>query len=121
MGDTFWAFYKYHAIRNPADGIRNFDWLNLDIEPDKVRYVTWNLQKFYEPWYIKEPGVYGYAAWQGVWLGIKVIWIRETSYSEIKFGFRVEPGDAHGNLDPNGSRAIDGGSFASKVILNREL
>ena len=39
MGDGKWSFYKYHAIRNPADGLRNFKWLNCQIEPDKICVV----------------------------------------------------------------------------------
>lgn len=119
-GDGRYSFWKYHAVRNPADGLRNFPKWNLQINPDKVYYWTPEYFRFYEPWHIKKPGVYGYVCWQTVWLGVKVQWIRKETYSEFKLGFRVEPSDAHGHLDPNGSRAKDGASFASKLILNRD-
>lgn len=120
-GDGFWPFYKYHAIRNPADGLRNFPKWNLRINKDMVHYWTPKYFDHYEPWYDRTPGWRGYAAWSSVWLGVKVQWIRENSYSEFKFGFRVEPRDAHHELDDNSARKRYGGSFATKLIPNRKL
>lgn len=124
MGDGKWSFYKYHAIRNPADGLRNYKWLNLQINPDKIYYVTDKPRQFYEPWYRaagdERKRVQWYLCWQNVWLGLKVQWIRQETYTEFKLGFRIEPWDTQGGLDPSGSRAIHGASFASKFILNRK-
>ena len=119
-GNGFWSFYKYHAIRNPADGLRNFPKWNLQISPRMVEYWTPEFHNHYEPWFIKKPGVYGYIAWQGIWCGAKLQWIRENTYTEIKIGFRVEPRDKHFPLPPNSARRILGASFASKFIPARE-
>lgn len=123
-GDTFWKFYKYHAIRNPADGLRNYEWLNLQINPDRIQYKTDKFRKYYEPWYTAEgdtiPRKQWYLCWAGIWAGFKWQWIREKTYTEFKVGFRIEPNDAVEGPDPKGSRAKHGASFASKLILNRE-
>ena len=126
MGDGFWAFYKYHAIRNPADGLRNFPKWNLRVSKHMVHYWTPKYYDHYDPWYVRREdpdftGVIGYAAWSSVWLGVKVQWYRKESYSEFKFGFRVEPRDAHHDLHPSSARAKLGASFASKLIPNRKL
>lgn len=118
-GKGFWSFYKYHAIRNPADGLRNYKWLNLKINPDKVYYVTDQLRKHYEPWAADASKLQWYICWQNVWLGVKVQWIRKKTYTEFKLGTRVEPWDSVEGPDPKGSRAKHGASFASKFILNR--
>lgn len=120
-GDSKWSFYKYHAIRNPADGLRNFPKLQLRINKDMVHYWTPKYYDHYEPWSDRTPGWRGYAAWQNVHLGIKVQWIRENSYSEFKFGFRVEPRDAHHELPDSSARKALGASMATKLILNRKL
>lgn len=117
----FWQFYKYHAIRNPADGLRNFSFLQLQIKKDKVRYWTPKYYEHYDPWYDDIPGVRGYIAWQGIHAGLKIQWIRENSYSEIKWGFRVEPRDAHHELAEDSTRRHYGASMATKFILNRDL
>ena len=119
-GDGKWAFYKYHAIRNPADGLRNFEKLNLKINKDSVYYWTPTYYRHYEPWHVKKPALIGYVAGQNVWVGVKLQWIRSKTYSELKFGFRVEPADAHHELAPDSARRLLGASFASKLILNRE-
>ena len=124
MGDGKWSFYKYHAIRNPADGLRNYKWLNLRINPDKVHYITDKYRQHYAPWYRavgdERRRIQWYICWQTVWLSVLVQWIRDSHYTELYLGTRIEPGDAHGHLDPKGSRAINGASFASKLILNRK-
>ena len=119
--DDFWSFYKYHAVRNPADGLRNFKWLQLWIDKNKVKYWTPKFYEHYEPWWDRTPGVRGYLAWQGMSLGVKVQWVRKSSYTEFKFGFRVEPNDAKRDLVDDSARKQLGASFASKLVLNREI
>lgn len=53
-GESEWSFYRYHAIRNPANGLRSFEWLDLDIDPAKVKYVTPFLLATYEPWHMRK-------------------------------------------------------------------
>ena len=122
----FWQFYKYHAIRNPADGLRNVKWLQLWIDKDKVEYWTPVFYKHYDAWWVRRDdseftGVIGYIAWQGAYMGLKVQWYRKESYSEIKFGFRVEPQDAVSELPEHSARRHLGASFANKVLVSREL
>ncbi len=52
-GDGFWSFYRYHAGRNGANGLRSFEWLDLDIDPKKVEYTTNILMRHYEPWHMR--------------------------------------------------------------------
>lgn len=120
-GNDFWSFYKYHARRNPADGLRNIPWLQLWIEKDKVKYWTPDFYDHYEPWFDRTPGWRGYVAWQGIYAGVKLQWVRKNSYSEFKFGFRVEPRDAVFDLPDTSARKHLGASFASKLVLHREL
>ena len=120
-GDSRHSFWRYHARRNPADGLRNFRWLQLWIDREKVWYWTPQYFRHYEPWFYRNPGWRGYVAGQGVYFGLKVQWVREDSYSELKLGFRVEPSDAWYELDSNSARRHLGASFASKLVFKREL
>lgn len=114
-GDDFKSFYKYHARRNPADGLRNFAWLQLWIDKDKVWYWTPKFMEHYSPWWDRKPGWRGYIAGQGPYVGFKIQWVRKDTYSEVKFGFRVEPNDAKRELPDSSARKALGASFASKI------
>ena len=87
-GAGFWSWYHYHAIRNPANGLRNFDFIDLDLKEWKIDYWTPKYLKWYEPWYVKrehpELKTYGYVAWQGMKAGVKIehIWNDERYLSE---------------------------------------
>ena len=120
-GDSRYSFWRYHARRNPADGLRNFAWLQLWIEKDKVWFWTPRYYEHYEPWYDGTPGWRGYVAGQTFWWGFKIQWVRNNSYSEMKFGFRVEPRDARHELAEDSARRHLGASFASKLVFHREL
>jgi hypothetical protein len=124
-GTGFKSFYQYHAVRNPANGLRSYEWLDLDIDMAKVRYMTPRLLKFYAPWYLRqEQGLshvktIGYICWQGFRAGVKVVHLwNEERHLVIKFGWRVEPRDASTPIDPNGLRVRDSG-FASKFLPYR--
>jgi hypothetical protein len=119
-GNDFKAFYKYHAFRNGADGLRNFPKLQLRINPDRVEYWTPKYFRHYEPWYDRTPGLRFYIAWQGVWMGLKLQRVKEDSYWEVKWGWRVHPSDAHHSLAEDSARRILGASFANKYV-RREL
>lgn len=120
-GDSYRTFWRYHAIRNPADGLRNIKWLQLWIEKDKVKYWTPKYFDRYEPWADRTPGWRFYIAWQGFYAGLKLQWVREKTYSEIKLGFRVEPRDAHHELPESSVRKVLGASMASKVTWSRPV
>jgi hypothetical protein len=96
-----YAHWHYHAIRNPADGLRNIPWLNVIPKPEKIKFVTRRYYRHYEPRLINTFGekfAY-YFCWQGFWLGM------HDSY-EI-------------NIDPNGTRAQIGASMATKFLPYR--
>ena len=125
-GSGFWSFYRYHAIRNPANGIRSIEALDLDIIQDKIRYWTPRYLPYYEPWYLRrefemELRSCGYICWQGWKAGAKFVYLWSPSrHFVFKFGWRVEPRDAHEPLDPDGQRAQEGAGFASKLLPYRE-
>lgn len=124
----FGMWWHYHAIRNPANGLRNFEWLDLDIIPELVKYKTPQYLRYYEPWFVRDPDkvdpeyaprAYGYLAWQGFRAGAKWVyhWNDERHFV-LKIGWRVEPRDAYEEIDPDGIRHDDAG-FASKLLLYR--
>lgn len=123
-GSDFKAFWRYHAIRNPANGLRSFEYLDLDIDKDKVEYVTNGYLKFYEPWYMRdynpEVKTYWYVCWQGYRAGLKFVhhW-NEDKHVVIKFGWRIEPRDSIAGPDPKGTRA-KGAGFATKALFYRD-
>lgn len=129
-GITFWSFWRYHAIRNGANGLRSFEWLDLDINPNDVQWFGTAenndgdpLEK-YEPWYVRKhfPDVqtYWYFAWQDWQAGFKFVhhW-NDGRHIVIKLGWRVEPNDAYVPIDPTGIRVDDAG-FATKFLVYRE-
>ena len=119
-GTSIWSFFKYHAIRNPANGLRSFELLDLDIDRARVRYLATMYLHHYEPHYMRELSVKtaAYICWQGWRAGIQVVHVWNTErYFVLKIGWRVEPRDA--SLVVTGIRADDSG-FATKLILWRE-
>lgn len=121
----FLMWWHYHAIRNPANGLRSFEWLDLDIIPDLVRYKTPRYLRYYEPWYVRKmdilrPRTYWYLAWQGWQAGFKLVhhW-NDERHLVIKLGWRVQPSDAEEAIDPDGIRVEDAG-FATKFLPYRK-
>jgi len=118
-GVGFRQFYQYHAIRNPANGLRSFELLDLDIAPEKVRFIT-KLEAWpYEPAIIR--GMFlksnWYFAWQGYRAGFKYIRIwNDERHFVMKFGWRVEPRDATDTVDS----PDEDSSFATKFLPYRK-
>ncbi len=120
-GNGFKEFYQYHAIRNPANGLRSFEWLDLDIDPAKVKFKrSKNYSgKRYDIGIFRMAGVdtVWFIAWQGYRAGFEFIHLWNSDrHLNIKFGWRVEPADAsaeHSNI------GIEDASFASKILLYR--
>lgn len=122
-GTSWYQWFRYHAIRNPANGLRNFEWVDLEPVPDRIEFWTPGYLRFYEPWYLRSLGLKscGYICWQGLRMGCKYVRIwSDTRHLVIKFGWRVGPNDALGYLDPEGQRALDGAGFATKILPYRE-
>jgi len=119
-GYGFWSFYRYHAIRNPANGLRAVEWLDLDIEREKARFVGDNYPKGgSEPAYMREHGIKSvkYLAWQGVQAGFKYIRLwNDERHIVIKFGWRIEPRDALADAEEYRRSA----GFATKLIIYRK-
>jgi hypothetical protein len=128
-GTGFRSFFLYHCIRNPANGLRSIEALDLDIDQHKVQYRTNILVddlplQWYEPWHIRkaqpELKTIWYFAWQGFKAGFKIVHLwNDERHLVIKLGWRVEPKDAHFHVNPEGQRS-QGAGFASKVLLYRE-
>jgi hypothetical protein len=123
-GDGFSSFVKYHMVRNPSNGLRAIEFLDLDIDSKKVKYhSTSPVRNWYEPWDMRKQHkqkVAGYVAWQGFKMGCKlvILW-SDTRHFVAKFGWRVEPKDAHKAVNPDGQRS-KGAGFASKFLPFRK-
>ncbi len=120
-GKGFWAFYQYHAIRNAGDGLRSIEWLDLDVDKDRVRYWTPLFFTSYEPIGTRESGLktVGYIAWQGLQAGMKIVHIwNDERHFVMKLGWRVEPQDAHTPRGPASLNQNEG--FATKFLPYRE-
>jgi hypothetical protein len=122
-GFGFWAWFHYHAIRNPANGLRNFEWIDLEPVPEKIKFWTPQYLRWYEPKYMRTNGVKsaGYICWQGWRMGCKYVRVwNDERHLQFKFGWRIGPNDALGHMDPDGQRALDGAGFATKFLPYRE-
>lgn len=123
MGTGFWSFYKYHAIRNPANGLRNFDFIDLDLKEGEIYYWTPTYYKHYAPWYVGKYNIKtcGYIAWQGWKAGVEIIHIwNDERYFVFKFGWRVCPRDAVEGYSETSHRWQHGAGFASKFLPYRK-
>lgn len=91
-GSDFKSFWHYHAIRNPANGLRSFEWIDLDIDPDKVEYITNGYLEHYEPRILRpynennpdnQVKTAWYIAWQGFQAGVKYVHLWNDEYTKI--------------------------------------
>jgi len=130
-GANFKSFWHYHAIRNPANGLRNIEWLDLDNVPEKVKYHSPKYYDRYEPSILRQqaykPGdefnpdikTCWYLAWQGWQAGFKIVHIwNDERHLVIKIGWRVEPANTKDRDRPQ--VLIDDASFASKILIWRK-
>jgi hypothetical protein len=119
-GGEFKSFWHYHAIRNPANGLRSIEWLDLDIIPELVKFKTNLLLPTYEPNAVRVIGkdLSWYIAWQGLQAGIKVIYIWSADrHLVLKLGWRVEPSDSFSQSTHD--MGIEDASFATKFLPYR--
>jgi len=121
-GIGFISWYTYHAIRNPANGLRSYEWLDIDIDQKKVMYITPQYLTYYAPWYVRmeneELNTYWYLCWQGLRAGFKFVhhWNADR-HIVIKFGWRVDP--RHSIVTEETLMTQDG-SFAGKFLVYRK-
>ena len=71
----FWDYFRYHALRNGADGLRNYDW-------HVCRYVHEDMEIVYE-------NDKGYRVQQGKYGSIGRYWLNKRYFSKI--GYRCTP------------------------------
>lgn len=97
-GDTRWHFYRYHAIRNPSNGLRSYPLLACRIDSAKFKYVTNVVLTSYEPSVLRWLGhrFVWYFCWQKYKAGfnILIIW-NEKRHLNLLFGWRIRPQYRH--------------------------
>ena len=121
FGNTFKQFYRYHAIRNPANGLRSYELLDADIIPEKVRFKTNQEMKRYDVSKVRAgpKRTVWYFAWIGFRAGFEIIHIwNDTNHLNIKFGWRIEPSDSYPDVVRN--MGTEDASFASKILPYRK-
>jgi hypothetical protein len=120
-GNSFKSWYRYHAFQNPGNGLRSIEFLDLTINPSKLKYATNFYMDRYEPPEVRKAGkkFVVYLCWQGWQAGMKLIRIwSDDKHTVIKLGWRVEPHDTkETDLDNLG---MQDASFAGKVLLWRD-
>lgn len=121
-GRGFKSWYTYHAIRNPANGLRSYSLFSANIDPEKLRYKrnSYHGAKYW-PHQIRSSGhsTAWHVTWQGFKMGMEIvhIWNAER-HLVIKLGFRMEPRDV---AIPKGlDLGMTNASFASKFLLYRK-
>ena len=116
------AHYRYHAVRNPADGLRNFKLLQAPLVPSEIKFITNQYLRHYEPRAMRQGKLYWYFCWSGFNLGMKLNYVwNDERYFEFKFGFRIHPADAEiANVDLKGTRYLLGASMATKFLPYRK-
>lgn len=123
-GLGFKSFYKYHAIRNGADGLRSFAPFVVHVDPRRIRYSTETYLLWYEPWKLRELGLKSalYLCWQGWKAGLKWVYIHdEVNHTVLKLGWRIEP--KYKSLtyeDVEGDKLLQTRSFATKFLFKHE-
>ena len=120
-GDDFKAWWRYHAIRNPANGLRSYELLDLTIVPEKLEYRTNLYMDRYDVSKVRELNkkTVWYVCWQGWQMGFEIIHIwNDEHHLNLKWGWRCEPNDKNAtDLDKLG---IKDASFASKTLFYRK-
>lgn len=121
-GVSFGSWYKYHAIRNPSNGLRSYDFFSVDIS----RYEAIQYRAYPHVLTNSEPKTvsglsnkrYFYICWVGFKMGIQFVRVwSNTRYTVIKLGFRVGPEDKEW---PKKIPPLGGRGFAGKFLLWRK-
>lgn len=126
-GLSFWAFYKYHAIRNPANGLRNFPFFAIPYETaPEYKFICSDYRTYWGTWTWKhrtpdKPRTWWYLCWYKNQLGVDFthIW-NDKRYFVFKFGWRITPTDVVDGLPLSSVRRQVGSGFASKFLPYRE-
>lgn len=126
-GAGFWDWYKYHAIRNPANGLRNYSLFVIDYEhAPRYEFICSDYRKGWGIWEWKhetpdKPRTWWYLCWYNWQLGaeFKHVW-NDERYFVVKFGWRITPTDKVDGLPETSVRRQVGSGFASKFLPWRE-
>ena len=92
---SFWRYFQYHAFRNGADGLRNYEWALCRYDQDEMRLIKHDSK--------------GYVIRQGKYLSIG----RVVGKRFLKFGWRMTPKDVTYGYDPKSMRWKYGAGVAS--------
>lgn len=102
------AFWRYHALRNAAKGLRVRDGFFLELDADKIGFSTNEVLKTYQDWWLFKYRVpeSGSKWWHVTWQDGRIGWryIRyfgfrgELYYIHGKAGWRIGPYDKDGPI-----------------------
>ena len=123
---TFWDWYKYHAIRNPANGLRNYSLfvISFDKSPE-FEYICDEYRKDWGVWTAvhrdPERKTWWYVCWFKFQLGMAYYhrW-NDDKHIEIKLGWRINPTDKVDGQASTSVRKQVGSGFASKFLPWRD-
>lgn len=126
-GAGFVDWWKYHAIRNPANGLRNFPFFSIPYEnAPKYKYICSDYRTGWGVWEWKhrtgtKPSTWWYLTWYKGQLGFLFVhvWNGER-YFVAKLGWRITPTDVVDGLPDSSVRKKVGSGFASKLLPWRE-
>ncbi len=108
-GTDFRSFYRYHAWRNGADGIRAYKFLNVNPYDGGIKYKTPFYMAPYSPKELRKAGkrAGGYFCWQGWQAGMKwlIIW-NDNWHSSIQLGWRIRPRHAKSPINAREKRQL---------------
>ena len=121
---TDWGFWRYHALRNPAGGLRNYPWWVCRLNKDEIRHRPSYVPQHVKAWYLRRldevDRITWFVCWQGDYLHMRcvILW-SDNWHGELGIGFRIFPRDRQGPW-PDSTRWKIGAQFASKFhILKR--
>lgn len=98
----FWGFYRYHALRNGGDGLRNYAWHNAVYRQDRM---------------ILTNHPHGYTIRQDNYLSWYRAWPVGKRFIQIKFGYRMKPIDTVKGFRKNSLRWVHGAAPAWSIRI----
>lgn len=118
------SWLRYHAWRNGADGIRAFEFFNLNLFDMGVEYVTPFYMDRYEPADLRKADkrFAGYFAWQNWQAGMKWVFIYNDKYhASLKLGWRVEPRHAYSPTNEREQELLDADPSRKILFTHRDF
>ena len=125
MGDGRWGFYRYHALRNKAAGLRHMEKFVLRLSAAQIHYITPEECEWYQDWWLykyknPKPGnTFWHLTWQRDCIGFEYIryFVRfgKFRWYRCKLGWRIGPGDRHG-YNPKSARWVLGATPTFQIL-----